>query len=257
MRDAVCDLMRFWLDRGCDGFRIDAINFISKTSGLPDDTSKNRWNMIGLEHYANGPRLHEYLKVIGGVLREYDAFSVGEMGHLTDLNEVLRSVGADRGELAMVLHFEMYVVLPQVYRGDDVLVPREVSADGRTRLAYQANPGHSMDIDNGPGGRYTHREWPLTDLKQIVNRWQTFMLEKNGWNALYLENHDQSRSVSRFGSDKPQYRSVSAKMLATYLGFQSGTLFLYQGQELAMANVPLSWSIEEYKDVATQNYWNE
>lgn len=114
-----------------------------------------------------------------------------------------------------------------------------------------------MDIDNGPGGRYTHREWPLTDLKQIVNRWQTFMLEKNGWNALYLENHDQSRSVSRFGSDKPQYRSVSAKMLATYLGFQSGTLFLYQGQELAMANVPLSWAIEEYKDVATQNYWNE
>ncbi|KAI4131002.1 MAG: hypothetical protein LQ347_003152 [Umbilicaria vellea] len=204
VRDAVCNVMRFWLDRGCDGFRIDAINFISKSPGLPDDTSTNRWNMLGLEHYANGPRLHEYLKVVGGVLREYNAFSVGEMGHLTDLNEVLRSVGADRGELAMVFHFEI------------------------------------MDMDNGP-----------------VNRWQTFMLEKNGWNALYLENHDQSRSVSRFGSDKPQYRSVSAKMLATYLGFQSGTLFLYQGQELAMANVPLSWGIAEYKDVATQNYWNE
>ena len=114
-----------------------------------------------------------------------------------------------------------------------------------------------MDMDHGSGGRYTFREWPLTDLKHIVNRWQTFMYEKNGWNALYLENHDQSRSVSRFGSDKPQYRAVSAKMLATYLAFQSGTLFLYQGQELAMVNVPLSWSIEEYKDVATQNYWNE
>lgn len=111
VRDAVCDVMRFWLDRGCDGFRIDAINFISKSPGLPDDISENRWNMIGLEHYANGPRLHEYLKIIGAVLREYDAFSVGQMGYLTDLNEVLRSVGADRGELAMVFHFEMYVVL--------------------------------------------------------------------------------------------------------------------------------------------------
>lgn len=107
VRDAVCEVMRFWLDRGCDGFRIDAINFISKPPGLPDDRSENRWNMLGLEHYANGPRLHEYLKVIGGVLREYDAFSVGDMGHLTDLDEVLRSVGADRGELAMVFHFEM------------------------------------------------------------------------------------------------------------------------------------------------------
>ncbi|KAA6416150.1 MAG: trehalose-6-phosphate hydrolase [Lasallia pustulata] len=107
VRDAVCEVMRFWLDRGCDGFRIDAINFISKPPGLPDDRSENRWNMLGLEHYANGPRLHEYLKVIGGVLREYDAFSVGDMGHLTDLDEVLRSVGADRGELAMVFHFEI------------------------------------------------------------------------------------------------------------------------------------------------------
>ena len=108
VRDAVRDLMRFWLDRGCDGFRIDAINFISKTPGLPDDengTSDPR--MLGLEYYANGPRLHEYLKFIGGVLREYNAFSVGEMGHVTDMDEVLRSVGADRSELAMVFHFEM------------------------------------------------------------------------------------------------------------------------------------------------------
>ncbi|SLM39602.1 Glycosyl hydrolase, family 13, subfamily, catalytic domain [Lasallia pustulata] len=122
VRDAVCEVMRFWLDRGCDGFRIDAINFISKPPGLPDDRSENRWNMLGLEHYANGPRLHEYLKVIGGVLREYDAFSVGDMGHLTDLDEVLRSVGADRGELAMVFHFEI------------------------------------MDMDHGSGGRYTFRQ---------------------------------------------------------------------------------------------------
>lgn len=101
--------MRFWLERGADGFRIDAINLISKVDGLPDGRPTDRLapRQMGAVHYINGPRLHEYLKIMGSVLREYDAFSVGEMGGLTDMEEVLQSVHRDSGEFNMVIHFEL------------------------------------------------------------------------------------------------------------------------------------------------------
>lgn len=83
------------------------------------------------------------------------------------------------------------------------------------------------------------------------------MYENDGWNALYLENHDQPRSISRFASDLPEHRVLSAKMLATFLGFQSGTVFVYQGQELGMPNVPWDWTIEKYRDIETLNHWKE
>lgn len=94
-------------------------------------------------------------------------------------------------------------------------------------------------------------------MKATVAKWQKFMYENNGWNALYLENHDQPRMVSRFASDFPHHRTLSAKMLATFLGFQAGTPFVYQGQELGMANVPRLWTIERYRDIETLNHWNE
>ena len=82
------------------------------------------------------------------------------------------------------------------------------------------------------------------------------MYENDGWNALYLENHDQPRSINRFASGSPEYRAQSSKMLATFLGCQAGTLFVYQGQELGMANVPKGWGINEYKDLNTLNHWS-
>jgi glycosidase len=97
----------------------------------------------------------------------------------------------------------------------------------------------------------------MADLKSVVKKWQTFMIANSGWNALYLENHDQGRVVSRFASDAPEWRSLSGKMLATFLALQSGTLFVYQGQELAMANVPESWTIEGFRDIETVNHWRE
>ncbi|CRK14070.1 hypothetical protein BN1723_010228 [Verticillium longisporum] len=104
VRDAVHAIMRFWLDRGADGFRLDVINFISKDQAFPDS---DRTVLRGAEHYAAGPRLHEYLAELGVILREYDAFSVGEMPCVTDTNEVIKSVKADRGELSMIFHFEL------------------------------------------------------------------------------------------------------------------------------------------------------
>jgi glycosidase len=92
-------------------------------------------------------------------------------------------------------------------------------------------------------------------MKAIVQKWQTCMQDNGGWNALFLENHDQSRSVSRFTPHRPETRNAAAKMLATFIGLQSGTLFVYQGQELGMVNLPKDWEIDEYKDFETQNLY--
>lgn len=82
-------------------------------------------------------------------------------------------------------------------------------------------------------------------------------MSNGGWNALYLENHDQGRVVSRFASDAPEFRALSGKMLATFLALQSGTVFVYQGQELAMANLPAEWTIDDFRDIETLNHWHE
>ena len=97
--------MRFWLDRGADGFRMDVINFISKDQSFPDSDNSVRYP--GSEFYGKGPRLHEYLKELGAILKEYDAFNVGEMPCVADINEVIKSVRSDRGELSMIFHFEL------------------------------------------------------------------------------------------------------------------------------------------------------
>ena len=115
----------------------------------------------------------------------------------------------------------------------------------------------SVSMDIGDHGKFSHREWHLSQLKSIVNKWQTFMIDNDGWNALYLENHDQSRSVSRWGSDLKELRVVCAQMFATFLALQSGTVFVYQGQELGLINIPKERDISEYRDLETLNAWNE
>ncbi|KAJ4864187.1 alpha amylase, catalytic domain-containing protein [Trichoderma breve] len=217
VRKAVHEVMRFWLGRGIDGFRMDVINFISKDQRFPDS---DKVVCRGHEYYACGPRLHEYLKDLGAILIEYDAFNVGEMPCVQDQNEIIKAVGADRGELNMIFHFE------------------------------------HMDLDYGPTGKFSPGTWTLAKLKTVVTKWQEFMYNNNGWNALYLENHDQPRVISRFAHDDPQHREASAKMIAVFHAFQAGTPFIYQGQEIGMTNVPKEWPIEEYKDIDCVNHWN-
>jgi glycosidase len=115
----------------------------------------------------------------------------------------------------------------------------------------------SVDLDHGDGGKFSPRKWEMSGLKRIVNKWQTFMINNDGWNALYLENHDQSRSVSRWGSDLPEFRAACAKMFATFLALQSGTVFVYQGQELGLINLPNDRPISDYRDLETLNAWRE
>jgi glycosidase len=217
VRDAVHKIMRFWLSRGIDGFRLDVINYISKPTNFPNGLQTAI--VPGSELYSAGPRLHEYLQGIGAILNEYNAFSVGEMPSVEDPNEVINAVRYDRGELNMIFHFDF------------------------------------VCIDKGAGGKYSPRIWQLSELKTMVTKWQTFMYTHGGWNALYLENHDQPRSVSRFACDCPHHLTQSAMLLATFLAFQAGTLFIYQGQELGMTNVPKDWPVEEYKDIDCVNHW--
>lgn len=219
--EAVHSLMRFWLDKGVDGFRMDVINFISKEPGLPDaEVTRPGFLQDGVEHFACGPRLHEHLHGIGEILKEYDAFSVGEMPGVFDTREIIKAVGQDRGELAMAFQFEIV----------------------------------NLDHQEGQIKWYPKKFEPKA-LKQIVAKWQSFMLQNGGWNAVYMENHDQGRAISRFADDSEQYRTKSAKLLAAHQALQSGTIFLYQGQELAQINVPESWGLEEYRDIEVLNHW--
>ena len=115
-----------------------------------------------------------------------------------------------------------------------------------------------VDIDNVPGSyRLTLHPWDAKDIKDIVNRYQRLMIERDGWNSIFCENHDNPRSVSRYCDDSDEYRELGAKLLAMMQSTLSGTIYVYQGEEIGMRNVPPSWGPEEYKDIESQNYWKK
>ncbi|KAG8731688.1 hypothetical protein FRC11_002923, partial [Ceratobasidium sp. 423] len=241
VRQAVWSLMRWWMDKGCDGFRMDVINLISKVPGLPDApvTQPDREYQSGDKYYCNGPRVHEYLQEMHReVLSRYpNYFTVGESPFTHDPRDLLPYVLPERKELQMMFQFE----LADIDATHNPLIPRIPS---------------------------------LPEIKSVINKWQTFMFNNGGWNSLYMENHDQARSVSRllgFGTspdkktfdfelykeDLEKFWSIGAKLLAILHTTQGGTVFVYQGEEIGATNVPREWNIEEYKDVATINFYNE
>ncbi|KAF8551259.1 glycoside hydrolase family 13 protein [Imleria badia] len=222
VRDAVWDVMRFWIDRGCDGFRMDVINLISKTYGLPDApvVDHTQYYQPASMYFTNGPHVHEYIQQMHReVLSQHDLITVGETPFTHDASGLAAYVLPQNKELNMVFNFEL------------------------------------MDLDSSEESPLVKKAWRLSDLKAIVGRWQTYKREEGFWNAVFIENHDQARSVSRFGNDSPAWRAISAKMLAVLEVTQTGTVYVYQGQELGMKNFPRTWGIEAYKDVASQNYW--
>ncbi|KAF8882742.1 glycoside hydrolase family 13 protein [Gymnopilus junonius] len=227
VREAAWDVMQFWIDRGCDGFRMDVINLISKVDGLPDApiTVPGDEYQPASMFFANGPRVHQYIKEMHAkVLSKKDLITVGETPFTHDASELAAYALPANKELQMVFHFELM----------DIDSPKE----GQDIVALKS------------------KEWKLDDLRSIVTLWQQYRRDEGFWNAVFIENHDHSRSVSRFGNDSDEWRALSAKMLAILQVTQSGTQFIYQGQELALKNFPGTWGIEEYKDVASLNYWN-
>jgi glycosidase len=213
----------FWLDRGADGFRVDTVNKYSKVHGLPDApvTEPGEETQFAVCHYANGPRIHEYLQEIREVMAEYDSMTVGELPNTPKLEDMLKYIAPSSGELDMVFNFD------------------------------------TVTIDHTPGNRFLPIPFGNSDFKSALTRYQTVPQTTGAWTTVFLENHDQGRSVSRFGSDQPEYRAVAAKMLATVLSTMTGTIFLYQGQEIGMTNIPLSWSADKYKCVRSVNYYND
>ncbi|KAG2134183.1 glycoside hydrolase family 13 protein [Suillus bovinus] len=204
-------------------FWMDVINIISKTEGLPDApiVDHTQYYQPASMYFANGPQVHKYIKQMHAeVLSQNDLITVGETPFTHEASELAAYVLPQNRELNMVFHFEL------------------------------------MDIDSPPESPLLRKPWTLSELKAIVSRWQRFMRDDGFWNSVFIENHDHARSVSRFGNDSAQWRTVSAKMLAVFEITQTGTLYVYQGQELGLKNFPRTWGIEEYNDVASQNYWN-
>lgn len=233
VREAVWSLMKFWTERGCDGFRMDVINLISKVDGLPDApvVDPTQDYQLASMMYANGPRVHEYIQEMNRkVLSQHALITVGEAPFTHDSRGLASFVLPDRKELNMVFAFE--------------LVEIDNAVDGPA-----ANAGAGADP-------LRYRSWKLPEMKSIIEKWQNLLREEGFWNAVFIENHDQARSVSRYGNDTPAWRARSAKLLAIMQTTLSGTLYVYQGEEIGMANFSSSWPIEEYKDVATQNYYN-
>lgn len=218
VRAEVFQMMRWWLDKGIDGFRMDVINMISKTPGLPDVPAKrgDRYRYGG-EYFLHGPRLLEFLHEIQQqALAGHDVLTVGETPG-TSPQQASELTNEESGVLSMVFQFE------------------------------------HMGLDGG-ASKWQVKPWSLLDLKQVMTRWQKG-LEGRGWNSVYLTNHDQPRALSRFGEDGV-YRVESAKLLATFTHLLQGTPYIYQGEELGMTNVAFP-SIDDYRDIETLNMYRE
>lgn len=200
VRQSIYHMMKFWLDKGVDGFRMDSISLISKPEKF-DNVPLENHQRYGAYYYniSNGPHIHEYLQEMNSeVLSKYNIITIGETPHTTP-EEAKKYVDSYRNELDMVFQFE------------------------------------HMHVDYGKFGRYSDVMYKLNDLRCAMNKWQ----EKLSWNTNYLGNHDQPRIVSRFGNDD-KYRIKSAKVLAMMYILQKGTPFIFEGEEIGMTNLHIT-----------------
>ena len=212
VREEIKNIMRFWLDMGVDGFREDVITFISKTPGLPNSYPKIPI-ANGLKYYSNRPKVHEYLKEFKrDVLDHYDCFTVGESPMTTP-----------------------EVALRYVSEGEDKVLDEMIA------FSHMEADCFMTDV--------IQRPFNLVKMKKAFSEWQMKLYGK-AWNALYIENHDHPRIISRYGSER--YHKESGKMLAAMYALQRGTPFIYQGQEIGMLNIRLP-EISMYQDVMSKN----
>lgn len=219
VRREVYDMMTFWCEKGIDGFRMDVISMISKNQAFPDGEVKNGLYGDFNPYCVHGPRIHEFLQEMNKeVLSRYDIMTVGETSGVT-IEEAQKYAGEDWNELNMVFQFE-----------------------------------HVEDAC-GDHGKWTTAKFNFRDFKKTMIKWQE-ELQGKAWNSLFLGNHDQPRSVSRFGNDNPAYRETSAKMLATCLHMMQGTPYVYQGEELGMTNAYFD-KLEDYRDIESINFFTE
>ncbi|MBN9654623.1 alpha,alpha-phosphotrehalase [Halobacillus sp. GSS1] len=218
MREDIYEMMRFWGEKGVDGFRLDVINLISKNQEFPNDDGSVAPG-DGRKYYTDGPRVHEFMQEMNReVFKPYDLMTVGEMSS-TSIEHCIKYTAPERDELSMTFNF------------------------------------HHLKVDYPNGEKWTVADFDFHELKQILSKWQREMNKGNGWNALFWCNHDQPRVLSRFGDDE-NYPEESGKMLATTIHMMQGTPYIYQGEEFGMTN-PKFESIERYRDVESLNMYEE
>lgn len=220
VRQEVYDIMDYWFDKGVDGWRMDVIASISKYTDFPDYPEKPGQKYYTGFMHSNGPRLHEFLQEMNRqVLSKRDCMTVGEApGSTAELARLFTD--PSRKELNMIFTFE------------------------------------HMNIDRIPGSpnrKWALKPFDLVELKRVMSDWQE-KLSGHGWNALYFENHDQPRVISRWGNDA-EYRVECAKAYATVLHGMQGTPYVYQGEEIGMTNV--HYELDEYDDVEVRNAYQE
>jgi oligo-1,6-glucosidase len=210
VRQEVYDIMKFWAEKGVDGFRLDAFQYVSKDITFPPFPEGYDVDVPSvIEYHGMGPHIHSYLKEMNEqVLSKYDVFAVSE-GVGSTLQDAHDLVDKDRKELQMAYHFE--------------------ATDMVTTL----------------------EKCTLAQFKESFTKWDKSFAEK-GWIAIYLSNHDQSRFINRYGSDKPAFKDYSAKLLNTFILSMRGTPYTYYGDELGMTNIGFT-KIEQYKDIAAIN----
>lgn len=219
--------MKFWLERGVDGFRIDTVNKYSKRQDYVDApvTDPNSPHQSAPEMWCNGPRIHEFIsEMTRKALAPYNAVSVGELSNTPHPHQVVPYVSAAAKELDMVFEFSVI----------------------------------RLGTGNILGPKYIYQPFPLSKLKHLTEKWQSFVEGTDAWTTAFIENHDNARAVSRFGdTSTTDLWMKSAKTIALWQVTLTGTLFLYQGQEIGMTNFSSSWGIEEYKDVESSGFYAE
>ena len=215
VRHEVADIVRFWQAKGVHGFRFDVINLISKREFADDPNHAD-----GRQFYTDGPHVHAYLRELNRASfgRDPASFTVGEMSS-TQLGECVQYAGAESGELSSVFTF------------------------------------HHLKVDYKDQQKWALQPFDFAALKRLISDWQTGMAAGNAWNALFWNNHDQPRALSRFGDDR-RYRVESATMLASALHMLRGTPYVYQGEEIGMTNAYFD-DIDDYRDVESTNLYAE
>lgn len=216
VREEIKDILKFYLDLGVDGFRLDVINLISKDTRFKN--GRNPLILVGKKYFINGPHLHEYLQEIHkSVFSKYDCMTVGETV-FTDTDDTVLLTDKSRNELSMIFNFE------------------------------------HTNVDNFLGVKWLMRKFSLKRFKKILDKYQ-YALADIGWNSIFYENHDQRRSPGRFGTCDDAYRVQSAKLLANTMYFLKGTPFMYQGQEIGMTNWEVE-RLEDFQDIEARNVLN-
>ena len=219
LRKEIYKMMRFWMDKGVDGFRLDVVNLLSKDQRFLNDTLEDS-NHDGRKFYTDGPKIHEYLREMNEeVFSKYeDTMTVGEMSSTT-IDNCVKYTKPSRKELTMTFSL------------------------------------HHLKVDYLNGEKWSLMPFDFNKLKEILFNWQVGMEEGCGWNALFWCNHDQPRVLSRFGDDL-NFHEKSGKMLGTAIHLMRGTPYIYQGEEIGMTN-PKFESIDDYRDVESINAYNE